>query len=113
MSCPKFNYYLTLIPLFSDQYNITNFINTLFYISLLYIIIGLFLYIKRGGFFDGITFGFRRFWSVMSRHPDYLEEWKEKPLPSESKNEKFYRFIKFQGIALFIILVVLLVIYYL
>ncbi|RDW22362.1 DUF3899 domain-containing protein [Oceanobacillus arenosus] len=102
-----------LFLIFSKQYNLTNFINALFYISLIYIVIGLFMYIKREGFFDGITFGFRRFWSVMSRNPDYLEEWKEKPLPSERKHEKFYRFIKFQGIALLIILVILMVIYYL
>ncbi|RDW20447.1 DUF3899 domain-containing protein [Oceanobacillus chungangensis] len=99
--------------IFSKQYNFTDFINTLFYISFFYIVIGLFMYIKRGAFFDGITFGFRRFRSVMSRNPDYLEEWKEKPLPSEKKNENFYRFIKFQGISLLIILIILMVIYYL
>jgi len=108
------NIILTIILFltFSSVYNLVNFINSLFYISFAYLIVLLFLTTIRGGFYDGVTFGFRRFYSVMSKK-DYLDEWKEKPLPSEKFNEKFYQSIKFQTIMMVLIFVLFLGIYYL
>ncbi|WP_156290131.1 DUF3899 domain-containing protein [Oceanobacillus salinisoli] len=103
---------ILIYVIFSTGYNIVNLINTFFYISFFYLIITLFLYTKRGGFYDGITFSFRRFASIMSRNKDYLEEWKEKPLPSEKRNDTFYHIVKFQAIVFLIIFVLLLLLYY-
>ena len=71
------------------------------------------MYTIKGGFFDGVTFGFRRFNSVFIKRNDYLEEWREKPLPSEKFNSSLYQVLKFQGLALFILLLILIGIYYL
>jgi hypothetical protein len=79
----------------------------------MYLLVVLLMYTVRGGFFDGVTYGFRRFNSEYIKRNDYLEEWREKPLPSEKFNSSFYQVIKFQGISLFIVLVFLLGIYYL
>ncbi|SDM98925.1 DUF3899 domain-containing protein [Bacillus sp. OK048] len=98
--------------LFSSTYNLLNFINALFYLSFLYLMIVLLMYTIKGGFFDGVTFGFRRFNSIMFKQNDYLEEWRDKPLPSEKFNASFYQRIKFQAISLLFLLTILLLIYY-
>jgi hypothetical protein len=108
------NIILTLFLFFttSDQYNLVNYINSLFYVTLGYLISTLFLYTVKGGFYDGITFGFRRFRSVMFQK-DYLDEWKERALPSEITNERFYKLIKFQAISLLLIFLFIILVYYL
>ncbi|WP_085993942.1 DUF3899 domain-containing protein [Oceanobacillus senegalensis] len=102
---------IALFYLFSFEYTFVNLINIMFYFSFLYLIITLFLYTKRGGFYDGVTFGFRRFTSIMTKK-DYLEEWKEKPLPSEKRNEGFYQAMKFQTLILLALFIILLILYY-
>ncbi|WP_246001277.1 DUF3899 domain-containing protein [Oceanobacillus piezotolerans] len=110
-----FNLILTILLtwIFFDSFSLVNLINALFFISFAYLMITLFLYTVKGGFYDGVTFGFRRFIHVMSRNKDYLDEWKDKPMPSETTNEKFYQLIKYQAIALLSLFVILLVAYYL
>ncbi|WP_084710634.1 DUF3899 domain-containing protein [Ornithinibacillus californiensis] len=107
------NIILTLFLFFttSEQYNLVNYVNSLFYLTLGYLTLTLFLYTVKGGFYDGVTFSFRRFRSVMFRR-DYLDEWKELPLPSEKTNERFYHLIRFQAIALVLIFLFILLIYY-
>jgi len=102
--------FILLVFLLLGEYNLTGFINAVFYISLAYLIVVLFLYTVRGGFYDGVTFSFRRFRAIMSR--DYLEEWKEKPLPSEKNNDNFYSLMKYQLFFLLLLFSILLVIYY-
>ncbi|MFD1851983.1 DUF3899 domain-containing protein [Oceanobacillus bengalensis] len=102
-----------LVFIFSDGYGIIHFVNGFFFISFAYLIVLLFQLTIRGGFYNGITFGFRRFRSIMSRDRDYLEEWKDKPLPSEKTNDTFYSFLKFQTIALIGIFLLLMFLYYL
>ncbi|MEH7176317.1 DUF3899 domain-containing protein [Neobacillus vireti] len=108
------NLLLTLLIffIFSADYNLLNFINSLFYISIIYFTTVLLMYTIKGGFFDGVTFGFRRFNSIMFKRNDYLEEWREKPLPSEKFNSSLYQRIKFQAVSLLILLILLLFIYY-
>jgi len=98
--------------IYSPSYTILYYINSLFYLSLLYLIVFLFMYTTKGGFFDGVTFGFRRFNHIILKQNDYLEEWREKPLPSEKINMNFYQTLKFQALALFVLLSLLLVLYY-
>ena len=98
--------------IYSSSYTILHYINSLFYLSLIYLIVFLFIYTTKGGFFDGITFGFRRFNHVILKQSDYLEEWRERPFPSEKINKHFYQTLKFQALALFVLLSLLLVLYY-
>ncbi|UJL46127.1 DUF3899 domain-containing protein [Virgibacillus sp. NKC19-16] len=104
---------LVLLLLFAPAYNLIHYINYLFYINFFYLLLTLFIYTINHGFYDGVTFGFRRFFGIMSKNKDHMEEWKERALPSEKMNNTFYRGVQFQGVALFVILVILLVIYYL
>lgn len=89
----------------------TDYINVLFYITFGYLIVALFLYTKKGGFYDGVTFSFRRFISMMSKNTDYMEEWKERPLPSKKVNESFYSVARFQAIALMLIFLLTFLMY--
>lgn len=109
-----FNILLTglLFFLSSSNYELANYINIVFYVCFFYILLGLVIYTIKGGFYDGVTFGFRRFRALMSKS-DYMDEWQEKPLPSKRVNMGFYTMVKFQSICLIILLVLLLSIYYL
>ncbi|MDQ0974326.1 hypothetical protein QFZ31_004204 [Neobacillus niacini] len=103
---------LLVFLIFSSAYNLLNFINSVFYLSFFYLITVLFMYTAKGGFFDGVTFGFRRFNTLMFKKNDYLESWRDKPLPSEKFNASLYQRLKFQSISLLVFLVILLVLYY-
>ncbi|MFJ7933310.1 DUF3899 domain-containing protein [Sporosarcina sp. NPDC096371] len=103
---------LMLFFIFASQYNLVHFINILFYVSSVYLIVFLILFIANGRFFDGVTFSFRRFRRSMSKQKDHLHEVEVQRLPSEMINKSFYRFTLFQGISLLIILIILLIIYY-
>lgn len=94
------------------DYTFVNYINVLFYISFIYILTASLLFVIKGKFIDGITYGFRRFRDTMSNQQDYLEEWKERPFLSEKINAGFQRAISFQAWALLLVLIVLLIIYY-
>lgn len=96
----------------APAYNLKYFINSLFYVALVYLILLLFLFIIKGRFFDGITWSFRRFRSVMSTNRDLLAELGDYPMPSDRINISFYRSITFQTLSLLIILILLLVVYY-
>ncbi|MBP1948962.1 DUF3899 domain-containing protein [Virgibacillus litoralis] len=93
-------------------FSLVQILNMTFYFLLIYSVIFLLMYTMKGGFYDGVTFGFRRFRSVMSKQQDYLDEWKEKPLPSSKVSQRIYKIARFQSIALFILLIVLVLIYY-
>ncbi|SFJ65585.1 protein of unknown function [Halobacillus dabanensis] len=107
---------ITLVSLLfivlAPDYNLLHYINQLFYFAYFYIFIGIIMWVVKGGFFDGITYGFRRFSNRMSKNKDYLDDWKEKPLPSKTINKSLPGFFIFHGIVLSIGLIVLLFIYY-
>lgn len=103
---------LLLFFIFSSNYNLLNFINSLFYLSFLYLVIVMFMYTSKGGFFDGVTFGFRRFKSIMFTRNGYLEEYLDKPLPSENFNASIYQRLKFQTVSLLVLLIILIFLYY-
>ncbi|MCM3588187.1 DUF3899 domain-containing protein [Mesobacillus maritimus] len=97
----------------ADEYTFVHYINTLFYFAFLYLLYFLLQYTKKGGFFDGVTFGFRRFHHTFIKRDDYLEEWKEKPLPSQKVGSKRYEVVRFQSLGLIGLLCILLFVYYL
>ncbi|MBY0097526.1 DUF3899 domain-containing protein [Mesobacillus maritimus] len=96
----------------ADEYTLLHYINMVFYICFLYVIIFLIQYTMKGGFFDGITFGFRRFHHKLFNKNDYMEEWRDKPLPSEKIQPSVYHMIIFQSISLILVLILLLGLYY-
>jgi Domain of unknown function (DUF3899) len=98
--------------IFADEYSLLHYINMLFYICFLYVVIFLIQYTMKGGFFDGITFGFRRFHHNLFNKDDYLEEWRDKPLPSEKVQPSVYHMMVFQSISLILVLILLLGLYY-
>lgn len=109
------NIVISLILFFitSPSYDLRYFIDSLFYLSLIYFILLLFLFIMKGRFFDGITWGFRRFRSIMSKNRDYLTELGDTPMPSDRISISFYQFIVFQTFTLLLILILLFGVYYL
>lgn len=103
---------LILVYTSASGFALIEFVNITFYFLLIYIVLFLAMYTIKGGFFDGVTFGFRRFRHVMSKDPDYLDEWKEKPLPSNKVNKSIHRIVRFQSVALLLLLLVFILIYY-
>lgn len=103
---------IVLFFISSPVYTLIYFINSLFYIALLYIILFLFLFIIKGRFFDGISWSFRRFGLIMSKKRDYLAELEDTPELSSRISNSFYRFIAFQTFFLIVLLIVLLGVYY-
>jgi len=101
-----------LFLIFTTEYTLEHFINIVFYVFLVCSIVMLFLYIKKGGFFDGLAFSFSRFKSVVSKDISKIDSWKEKPPPSKKVNKKIYTILPFQLLWQFILLSVLLLIYY-
>jgi hypothetical protein len=110
--CINLGIILIFFTLLGSDHNFIEFINTLFYISFFYFLLFLSLFTSKGGFFDGLVYSFRRFNHVMFHSKDYLEEWKEKPLPSENINLRFYQLLKVQTGLLIGLLIILLVIFY-
>ncbi len=100
--------FITLAP----AYDLFHYINQLFYIAYFYIFVGIIMWVIRGGFFDGITYGFRRFTNRMSKQRDYLDDWEEKPLPSQTVHKTLPRFFLFHGTLLGVSLLALLFLYY-
>lgn len=103
----SFMFFLLSAP----EYNLHHYINALFYISSFYLIVWLISFIVRGRFFDGIIYGFRRFGGRIV-NKDLLDEWADKPNPSESISTSFLTVILFQGLSLTLVTVGLLVIFY-
>lgn len=97
--------------LLAAEYNLHHYINALFYIGFSYLILWLISFVIRGRFFDGIVYGFRRFGARIG-NKDLLDEWAERPNPSESISTTFLTVILFQGLSLTLIMIGLLVIFY-
>ncbi|MCP3026684.1 DUF3899 domain-containing protein [Halobacillus sp. A5] len=101
-----------LFSLLAPVYNLIAFIDILFYLCFFYLFVGLFLWIVKGGFFDAITYSFRRVTNRVAKNKDYLDDFEDKPLPSQMFKKKLVHFFLFQGIILLIALLILLVVYY-
>src|SRR5699024_79453 len=112
--------------LFAPKYTLIHFINITFYIFSIFLIVFLFLYIKifclivflflhikKGGLFDGLSFGMNRFRSMMSKNVDDIDSWKHKKKPSQKVNITFYSILGLQVLLQFILIILLLFIYYL
>lgn len=101
-----------LFATMAPVYDLFHYINHLFYIAYFYLFVGILLWVIRGGFFDAITYSFRRFSNRVSKQKDYIDDWKEKPLPSQTIEKSWLGFFLFHGGMLTIGLLALLTIYY-
>ncbi|MGP4077210.1 DUF3899 domain-containing protein [Halobacillus sp. K22] len=101
-----------LFALLAPVYDLFHFINQLFYIAYFYLFVGILLWVIRGGFFDAITYSMRRFYNRVSKQKDYLDDWKEKPLPSQTIESTWLKFFLFHGGMLTAGLLALLALYY-
>lgn len=99
--------------LFAPEYTLIHFINITFYVFSIFLIVFLFIYIKKGGLFDGLSFGMNRFRSMMSKNVDDIDSWKDKKRPSQKVNRTFYSILRLQVLLQSILLALLLFIYYL
>src|SRR5699024_1613806 len=99
--------------LFAPKYTLIHFINITFYIFSIFLIVFLFLHIKKGGLFDGLSFVMNRFRSMMSKNVDDIDSWKHKKKPSQKVNITFYSILGLQVLLQFILIILLLFIYYL
>lgn len=99
--------------IFAPEYTLIQFINIVFYVFSICLVVFLFLHIKKGGIFDGLSFGMHRFRSMMSKDVDDIDSWKEKKSPSQKVNKTFYSTLKVQVLFQLILLAILLFIYYL
>ncbi|MFC7321211.1 DUF3899 domain-containing protein [Halobacillus campisalis] len=98
--------------LFSSSYELVELIDILFYFCFFYLFIGLLLWIIKGGFFDAITYSFRRVANRTTKNSDYMDDFEEKPLPSKFFKRKNVNFFLFQGSAMLLTLLILLAAYY-
>lgn len=58
----------------TGPFTLEKYINTLFYFSIVIAIIGIALYVVKGGFFDFFTYSFKRVSKVLSRAPEIDEQ---------------------------------------
>ncbi|WP_170287622.1 DUF3899 domain-containing protein [Aquibacillus halophilus] len=101
-----------MIFLFSaPDLNLHHYINVIFYISFSYLVVWLLSYIIKGRFFDGVVYGFRRFGGRIT-NKDLLDEWADKPNPSDRISTSFLALILFQGLVLTLVMISLLFFYY-
>lgn len=59
---------------FSDGGNWISFINLLFFISILLLMVGGALFVLKGGMFDGMIYSFRRFYRRTSKFESYVSD---------------------------------------
>ncbi|MEQ6375490.1 DUF3899 domain-containing protein [Bacillaceae bacterium S4-13-58] len=96
----------------STPKQLSTLINILFYLSSAYLFMGIALFVIKGQFFDGVIFGFRRFFFRISKSRDLLDEWEPKPPISEKVNQTFLYVVFFQGVMLLLIMFVALFVFY-
>lgn len=98
---------IVLFIINGKPYKLLEYTDILFYLSSFYLFIGLALFVVEGRFFDGITYGFRRFFATTSKRKDYLGDWEEKPLPSQKVNHRFVTLMLFEGSILLLLMFIL------
>ncbi|WP_425292866.1 DUF3899 domain-containing protein [Gracilibacillus kekensis] len=87
-----------------------NLINTIFYLAIAYLSIGLYLYVVSKRFFDITAKSFKR---IFSSHKDSNFISDKQRLPSEQVNKKVIHFFLLHGTILNFFMLLLLIFYYL
>jgi len=108
----NFAFSLILYMIWAPTYDLKSYIDSLFYVSYFYLFFGLIMVVLKGRFLDGITYSFRRFRNRVFKNGDYLDDWEQKPLPSEIVRPSILKMFLFQGTVLAVGLVLLLGYFY-
>ncbi len=66
-----------------ENLTLVTVLNSVFMISLVYIMIGSLMFVARGGFFDAITLSFRRFMKKGTKYGELMDDVERMELPSE------------------------------
>ncbi|MCF6409207.1 DUF3899 domain-containing protein [Pseudalkalibacillus salsuginis] len=67
-----------------DKITVVTFINSVFLVSMLYIMVGGLMFVTRGGFFDAFTHSFRRLMKKGTRMGEIMDDVENMHLPSEA-----------------------------
>src|SRR5699024_8958274 len=97
--------------LFAPKYTLIHFINITFYIFSIFLIVFLFLHIKKGVLFDGLSFVMNRFRIMMSKNMVVIDSFKHKKKTSQYVNIIFFFFFLLYFNIFIIIKFVYLIVY--
>ena len=98
---------LILSLLFYQEISLLHFINISFYFCYAYISIGLLLYIVNNGFFDGISYSFRK---IFRRN--HMEDEKEEIVPLSEMVTVPHSLLLKSGVILIFVMCISLIFYY-
>lgn len=79
-----------MIIFFYKTFTSLNVINALFNSGLIFLIIGSAFFVIQGGFFNGITYGFKKFFNTISKSSQYLSEIEADIKDENKKNKELY-----------------------
>ncbi|MGM7700897.1 DUF3899 domain-containing protein [Pseudalkalibacillus sp. Hm43] len=85
-----------------DNLTFVAVLNSVFMVSLAYIMLGCLMFVARGGFFDAITLSFRRFMKKGTKYGDIMDDVERMELPSEVFEYKATEPLLISGIIAFL-----------
>ncbi|MFC4320648.1 DUF3899 domain-containing protein [Litchfieldia salsa] len=94
-----------------QQISLLHFINITFIFSSCFILLSLLIFISKAGFFDGITFAFRKFYKNTVKIKELEEDVEQMRLPSEQTTKVSISSFLMTGIILLILMMIALLIY--
>ncbi|MDP5273340.1 DUF3899 domain-containing protein [Chengkuizengella axinellae] len=114
-----FNIFIFLAPFFLSllyykEITLVSYINSIFIISAVFLLLGLFLIVVRGGFFDFFYSSIRKVVKRTTRQGEMLgDDIDSMRLPSEMSEFNFIKPLLVTGLVLFCIMMLCLLFYYL
>ncbi|SER86755.1 protein of unknown function [Gracilibacillus ureilyticus] len=103
---------LIFLLLLKKDISIIDFINITFYLSGIYLVSGLLLFVISKGFFDITVNSFRKVFTRTDKKKQWEETWQDNGAPSDKVNPDWILFFLLQGGLMFLLMGILLVIYY-
>ncbi|MBD8067528.1 DUF3899 domain-containing protein [Bacillus sp. PS06] len=94
-----------------QQLSLLHFINLTFIFSAVFILLSLFIFVTKKGFFDGITISFRKFYKHTTRLNELDNELDEMRLPSEQIPGMTFSTLFITGLLLLIIMFIAIIFY--
>jgi hypothetical protein len=94
-----------------QQISLLHFINLTFIISSFFILLSLLIFVTKTGFFDGITFSFRKIYKSTLKFKGFEDDFEHMRLPSEHTTNISISPFLITGTLLLIMMFIALVIY--
>lgn len=101
-----------LTVLLNKGLTLLHLINSIFYISSFYLIIGLLLFVISRRFFDITANSFRKVLTRITKQKNWASTWSDDKLPSEKINQNWMIFFLLQGSFLLLLMIILLILFY-